>query len=786
MINQEAIFIGANRYSQVSDIHRQDKLVAFGAGTTIALWYPLDVSHKGVFTTLKGHNAEVTCIKFIPNTDCMISASEDFCVKVWRFSESRSTLMCIQTLNHHTHSITTLAGLPGIFAVGSADGSISIWCENGAGKFCLIHSFTIQKDVLPLSLALTMVDDKHYLLAIGGTSVDIYIYSLILDSQGNLETFLQSTKLEGHEDWIKSLEFRQESKGNYILASASQDRYIRLWKIKTTNTIDCLDEDESKLTLLSNKKFKFIMKHGLQVIINFEALIIGHDDWISSIQWHETKLQLLASTADTSIIIWEPDEISGVWVCTSRLGELSSKGASTATGSSGGFWSCMWFSHESKEYILTNGKTGAWRIWVSNDNGLWEQTLGITGATKSVTDISWSPNGEYLLCTSLDQTTRLYSRWKYEGGKERPATTWSEFSRPQIHGYDMTCVEFISNTRFISGGAEKILRSFDEPIGIAQMLHTFLGISVENESHMPKAASLPALGLSNKASNDKEEGIEDLDDDNTNKSCVTFDFMSKLVMPPLEDQLQRYTLWPEVEKLYGHGYEISCVAVSSDKQLIATACKSNTYQHASIRFFDANSWLELKPNLHYHTLTITRLRFSHDNKYLLSVSRDRKWAIWERNFQENTFTLKYQHDKPHTRIIWDCAWAPLNYGNVFLTASRDKSVKVWKFSNVENEYTLENVLKFSDPITALSIHNQVFSGALIVAIGFESGSIQIYKYDNKFEQIIELDSQVTPASKINKLQWCYMFRDGYLLLGVASADTSTRIYSLGINDLQSI
>jgi WD40 repeat protein len=31
-------------------------------------------------------------------------------------------------------------------------------------------------------------------------------------------------------------------------------------------------------------------------------------------------------------------------------------------------------------------------------------------------------------------------------------------------------------------------------------------------------------------------------------------------------------------------------------------------------------------------------------------------------------------DKSHTRIIWDCAWAP--DGTVFATASRDKTVRV--------------------------------------------------------------------------------------------------------------
>jgi elongator complex protein 2 len=33
------------------------------------------------------------------------------------------------------------------------------------------------------------------------------------------------------------------------------------------------------------------------------------------------------------------------------------------------------------------------------------------------------------------------------------------------------------------------------------------------------------------------------------------------------------TLWPEKDKLYGHGYELISVATSSDGQYIASACK---------------------------------------------------------------------------------------------------------------------------------------------------------------------------------------------------------------------
>ncbi|SCU97410.1 LANO_0E15962g1_1 [Lachancea nothofagi CBS 11611] len=780
MVVSEAIFVGGNRQTQVSDYTSEWGILAFGAGKTIALWKPLDTASRGVYRTLEGHNAEVTCVRFVSGTNLMISASEDSQIRVWEHTSDAQddTFNCIQILDHHKHTITTISALSNIFAVGCADGSVSMWSLSG-DVASLVHTFEPKKNTLPLCLALKEVQDNKILLAVGGTNPNVFIYSFVWDSE-TLNNFQQAAILEGHEDWIKAMDFYEESSGNIILATGSQDRYIRLWRIRTNELIDNSDEDDFKLKLLSNKQSKFSISSDLRVAINFEALIVGHDDWVSCLKWHEDRLQLLASTADTAIMVWEPDEESGVWVCASRLGELSSKGASTATGSAGGFWSCNWFTLGERDYILTNGKTGSWRMWESGDLGIWDQHLAITGPTKSVTDAAWSPNGRYLLFTSLDQTTRLIAQYRKSDSQSGKAGSWFEFSRPQIHGYDMICVEPISNTRFISGGDEKILRSFDEPKGVAQILNKFADIPIEDESSMPESASLPALGLSSKATADVDEDVdEDPDVRETNETKnISFDVVASLTTPPIEDQLQRHTLWPEIEKLYGHGYEMSCLDVSPDGNVIASACKSNNMQHAVIRFFDANTWLQPKPAEQLHNLTITRLRFSGDNIHLLSVSRDRQWALWKRNLATNDFELAYKNEKAHTRIIWDCDWAPQEFGQVFFTASRDKCVKSWRFSAQENTYTQENSLKLTEPVTAVSIFPKLLHSKLVTAVGLESGSIHIYTYDGEFRKVTEIGKNLAPSDRINRLRWSSYLEDEKLVFAAASADHSARVYSV--------
>lgn len=71
------------------------------------------------------------------------------------------------------------------------------------------------------------------------------------------------------------------------------------------------------------------------------------------------------------------------------------------------------------------------------------------------------------------------------------------------------------------------------------------------------------------------------------------------------------------------------LAVSPSRKLIATACKATSPEHAVVRVYETSTFKLVGQPLAGHTLTVTRVAFSPDDRFVLSVSRDRTWHLFE-------------------------------------------------------------------------------------------------------------------------------------------------------------
>lgn len=782
----------------------------------------------------------------------LISGANDRTLIIWKSSPSdKAKFESIHTSNDHASAINCITALRiasnpmrWLIASGAADATIHVW-NFEPDKLELLQSLKTSPKFFPLSMCFGWLGDgcDVVTLAAAGTRDTIQIFTSAIKVDG-IQFQVQAT-LRGHEGWIRSLSFAKETNepsSDLLLASASQDKYVRIWRFHQGHELPASaadGADPSNVAYLPGRapsnKAHWIHAADKDFSVTFEALLLGHEDWIYSAKWNaqpDGRLQLLSTSADNSLAIWEADPTSGIWVSLVRLGEISrEKGATTATGSTGGFWTGLWSPDGSSVACL--GRTGSWRRWEYDAaEDAWRQCVAISGHTKAVTGITWSKNGEYLLSTSLDQTTRLHTKWTAAG-----ASTWHEMSRPQIHGYDLNCIDALGDTQFVSGADEKLMRVFSEPRAVATMLHRLAGIgpgSAADMVAMPDAANMPVLGLSNKAIDspaaEVDADTQAVDDDSTDQPPTSSAKREALGIdhPPTEELLSRATLWPESEKLYGHGYELSCLAASHDGALIASACKASSLNHAVIRLFETRRWTELRPPLAAHTLTATRLRFSSDDRYLLSVGRDRQWAVFERRAAAERgdgegdgagvggadgtgpYRMLQCNPKGHARMILDCAWAPVavdgsaddaalpSTPRLFATAGRDKQIRIWRSGRAASpadsgrtlEFTQSAALSTGVPVTAVDFLPRTVGagGGFVLAFGTENGLVSLcaVSADGTGASELPLSADKHLPKAVLQLAWRPQREgDGHgAELAVAGEDSSLRLYSFDDGFLQ--
>ncbi|GAB5592388.1 Elongator subunit elp2 [Umbelopsis nana] len=729
-----------------------------------------------------------------------------------------------------------------IIATGSGDGNIRIWIrrEKDDETDDVESVQVIECGVkYPTALALSYLPGTTIpILATGNTDrkISVYIY------EPRQRQFAKSLSLPGHDNWIRSLQFATytqdpselESRasshtlrhGDLILASGSQDKYIRLWKVSpeessgkqvSTSSEPAAETDGGTLTKDMLEALEESVKTGESMqlstkahlfeavdndhnkrryTIMFEALLMGHDDWVYSVCWQppiavtdangqqrlHQPMRILSASSDKSMMIWRPDPDTGVWINEVRVGEIG--------GNTLGFYGGL-FSPDGR-HIIAHGSNGSFHLWhnISTEEDLnhWVPQVSISGHFGAVESLVWDPQNLFVVSASLDQTCRVFAPWNRQVDGQK-TSTWHEMGRSQIHGYDMQCVAFIDKWRYVSGADEKVMRIFDAPKTFMESLAALTEreeLLTQMESR-PVGANLPALGLSNKAvfEGDASTMFDENEDaaalqSYAHPSATPTSLLQTLEHPPFEEHLMQHTLWPEIEKLYGHGYEIRCVRGTHDGRLIASSCKASTPEHAVIRLFDTKTWNELETKLEGHNLTVTKLEFSHDDKYLLSVSRDRLWSVYERVETDEGVTYKLaSQSKAHARIIWDCSWS--HDDKLFATASRDKTIKIWQ--KADTNWTCAATIKCTEAITAVDFAPRLIDDKYVLAAGLENGQIQLLESQKgsieQWQLVSNLEAQLCHVGVVNAIAWNNQTSQDSHKLQFASAgnDHAVRIFN---------
>ncbi|KAJ3677550.1 hypothetical protein LUZ60_003274 [Juncus effusus] len=828
----ERVFISAGCNRIVNNVSWSPSgLVSFGAQNAVAIFCPESAQ---ILTTLPGHKAVVNCTEWVPNKKdlhkvgdreihYLLSGSSDGAIILWEINPNKRLWNHVMQLPQvHKRGVTCITSLMiseniAIFASTSSDGIVLIseltlpFTPNGKCQVSCLDSISVgNKPMVALSLSILPNENNSLLLAMAGLDQKIHIYYSTQNQK-----FTHACELKGHSDWIRGLDFslpifpsQNQNQKNYdiYLASSSQDKSIRIWKLSSSPQKDESQKDESQkdeFTLSSYTSGPRILTASALLTLSLESLLLAHEDWVYSVQWHPSQqMSLLSASMDKTMMIWRPERNSGIWMNVVTVGEL----ASSSLGFYGGDWG------PDGRSILGFGYGGAFHVWRDEGSGVceeWKPTSVPSGHFGAVFDLGWGRDGEYLVSVSHDQTTRIFSPWRNtsnsddnnnnNNNKNEKKDRWHEIARPQVHGHDINCLcvlEGSGNHRFVSGADEKVARVFEAPISFLKTLNYALAKEENSEDFNNKdiqilGANMSALGLSQKPiysnSGRKERGGLTGGDSTEMEGLerIPEAIPTVFTSPPVEDQLSWNTLWPESHKLYGHGNELFSLCCNRAGTLVASSCKAQTGSAAEVLIWEVGTWKAVA-RLRAHTLTVTQLEFSYDDKFLLAVSRDRQLSVFSINKTpegvEHELIVKQE---THKRIIWACAWTGSSHE--FATGSRDKTVKIWSLNSNQNSSSSSSSLsllttlpQFKDSVTALAWMSD------FVSVGMDNGLIEIWRVNNdrvksdfNVECVVKFDPFMCHVASVYRLRWKEEREgEGGMRLASCGADHSVRVFDL--------
>ena len=239
----------SNPSPQVLDWNWNDDVIAYGSHNTLHILEKLNGCYCST-QVLTGHTSRVNCVKWItsPNpsgvtgSNFLVSGSASGELKVW---QGKAKFECTQALSTGTGSVSSIAARmtsSTALIASSATSNVFIFrrklgVEND--EFKEFHRISFGYNyILGLDISFLLTgfsseaasdipgDNKSNLfpiLACGSDNGQVLVFGL----HGEV---IRLCELSGHEDWVRSVEFCGTPEELY-LASASQDFYVRIWRI---------------------------------------------------------------------------------------------------------------------------------------------------------------------------------------------------------------------------------------------------------------------------------------------------------------------------------------------------------------------------------------------------------------------------------------------------------------------------------------------------------------------------------------------------------------------------
>lgn len=259
-------------------------LVSGSEDTTVRIW---DLASGRLLRTERGHTGPVTCVA-APDGHFVYSGSLDRTLRAWSMEGDEEP----QVLEGHTMGILGCAVSPDdlTLATWSYDRTVRLWLRGGNKARWELEGSIDHPQVLPLA---TLTGHEGAVLSCAFFSEGDRLVSCSADRTvriWDVETHEEVAVLQGHEAAVRSVAIssRQTSfwqaphPSTDLIASASDDRTIRVWNAQDPGEVTILDGDNATLLCLPFQDRRRVVTFSRLGDLHIHHVDNPVPDWIGS------------------------------------------------------------------------------------------------------------------------------------------------------------------------------------------------------------------------------------------------------------------------------------------------------------------------------------------------------------------------------------------------------------------------------------------------------------------------------------------------------------------------
>lgn len=243
--------------------------------------------------TFIGHTSRVNTVKWIKNKEQFISGSDDNTCIFWNIENDQKPI--VKVLKGHTGGISVIEGIyvhdSLIIATASTDSTVKFWHQDSeSGDFVCFQTNSLGNGFCFAIKMCYIAKMDCLLIALATDDYNVHLYGTTISSDGRKCVKVET--LAGHEDWVRCLDFVVLDDHDVLLASSSQDTFIRLWRISQRDDISCvkpvnqLQSDEE--IRVEERIFTVQSENGKKChfAVGLESVLLGHDGWVYGVHWN--------------------------------------------------------------------------------------------------------------------------------------------------------------------------------------------------------------------------------------------------------------------------------------------------------------------------------------------------------------------------------------------------------------------------------------------------------------------------------------------------------------------